>query len=297
MRPAVALAFTAGLLSPVSPCGFAMLPAYLSYFLATGKTSERGLVPRAANGLLMGAVVSAGFAAVYGSAGLVFSIGLRSIVAFVPWIAIGIGVALVVVGALFVFGRGVSFVLPEIVRPGKRSGLRGAFVFGLAYATASLSCTLPAFLTVVSTSITAGGAIALPVLFLAYILGVAAVIFAVSVSGALAKEGAARSFRRMLRYVHRVSGALLILAGIYIVLYWVVALTAADSANPLRVPVRALEGIQEAVVRWLTTNVGTLVAFAVLTAGLAFGSWLLLKKPKVVFDITATQEAEPTHAD
>ena len=33
MNAALALAFAAGMVATVNPCGFAMLPAYLSYFM------------------------------------------------------------------------------------------------------------------------------------------------------------------------------------------------------------------------------------------------------------------------
>ena len=57
----LAYAFTAGAVATVNPCGFAMLPAYLSYFLgieaAKGVEDDR----RASVGtaLLVGAAVSA----------------------------------------------------------------------------------------------------------------------------------------------------------------------------------------------------------------------------------------------
>ena len=34
----LALAFAAGLVATVNPCGFAMLPAYLSYFMGRGSS-------------------------------------------------------------------------------------------------------------------------------------------------------------------------------------------------------------------------------------------------------------------
>ena len=36
----LALAFTAGMVATVNPCGFAMLPAYLSYFLGIEGTDD-----------------------------------------------------------------------------------------------------------------------------------------------------------------------------------------------------------------------------------------------------------------
>ena len=42
MSSRLALAFGAGMLAVVNPCGFAMLPAYLSYFLGLDDPSADG---------------------------------------------------------------------------------------------------------------------------------------------------------------------------------------------------------------------------------------------------------------
>ena len=44
---AFAYAFTAGMVASVNPCGFAMLPAYLSYFLGIeGQADDRSTTAR-----------------------------------------------------------------------------------------------------------------------------------------------------------------------------------------------------------------------------------------------------------
>ena len=60
----LAYAFTAGLVAAVNPCGFPMLPAYLSFFIGTDDEDVAGgtRVPRA---LLSGLAVSVGFLAVF----------------------------------------------------------------------------------------------------------------------------------------------------------------------------------------------------------------------------------------
>jgi cytochrome c-type biogenesis protein len=86
----LAFAFTAGMVATVNPCGFAMLPAYLSYFigLEDGGEDARGSVARA---LVVGVAVSAGFLAVFGVAGLLITAGIRSFIDYLPWVAIVIG--------------------------------------------------------------------------------------------------------------------------------------------------------------------------------------------------------------
>ena len=73
----LALAFGAGLVATVNPCGFAMLPAYLSYFMGLNDDDDRGRGASLRSALLVGAVVSAGFLLVFGIAGILITAGVR----------------------------------------------------------------------------------------------------------------------------------------------------------------------------------------------------------------------------
>jgi hypothetical protein len=68
MNGLLTLAFTAGLLAPVNPCGFALLPAYLGYTAAD--QAEQPVSGRLARALGVGAALGVGFAATLGAAGL-----------------------------------------------------------------------------------------------------------------------------------------------------------------------------------------------------------------------------------
>src|SRR5581483_1767950 len=85
----LALAFTTGMVATVNPCGFAMLPAYLSFFL--GIEDERASIGRA---LVVGATVTAGFAVTFAVVGLVVSRVTNSVYDFAPWVSLVIGAAL-----------------------------------------------------------------------------------------------------------------------------------------------------------------------------------------------------------
>ena len=90
-----AFAFTAGLVATLNPCGFAMLPAYLSYFMGLDD-GEAGSGSPALRAVQVGAVVSAGFLLVFGLAGILITLGVRAVVDALPWIAmlVGLGVML-----------------------------------------------------------------------------------------------------------------------------------------------------------------------------------------------------------
>ena len=233
-------AFGAGMVSTVNPCGFAMLPAYIGLFLGrqdllstpsnAGESSSRDPsvaveVPvQAARSILVAAVVTGGFVLFFGGVGLIVSAGGRVIVALAPWVALAIGGALVTLGAYMLLGRHVSanFAVRLASRIGDptKVGIKGFFVFGLAFAAASLSCTLPIFLTVVGTSLAASGFAGAAFQFVSYALGMGLVVLALTISIGLFKGALVGGLRTALPYVERVSAVLLIIAGSYIVYYW-----------------------------------------------------------------------------
>jgi cytochrome c-type biogenesis protein len=91
----VVLAFTAGL-ATVNPCGFAMLPAFLSFHVgATDHADHPDAGGRLGHGLTVGLAVSGGFAGVFVVAALLAAAGLGVLVRLVPWAAVGIGLVLV----------------------------------------------------------------------------------------------------------------------------------------------------------------------------------------------------------
>lgn len=150
-----ALAFTAGLVATVNPCGFAMLPAYLGYFMGLADDVE-GPVDRAhaiRRGLVIGAVVSGGFLLVFGVVGVLVTLGLRSIIDLIPWAAIVIGGGVGLLGIAMLAGYEPVVSLPKLRRTGSGRDQSAVFLFGISYAVASLSCTLPIFLTVVAGAI------------------------------------------------------------------------------------------------------------------------------------------------
>ena len=89
-------------------------------------------------------------------------------------------------------------------------------LFGIGYGAASLGCTLPLFLALVGASL--GGAKLAA--FLAYAVGMAVVLMALSVLVALIREGATQLVRPVLPYMSRIAGLLLLASGGYLFYYW-----------------------------------------------------------------------------
>ncbi|MCC5946832.1 MAG: hypothetical protein JJT89_00115 [Nitriliruptoraceae bacterium] len=220
----LAFAFTAGLVATLNPCGFAMLPAYLSYFLGLDDDEGSGAAVRVLHALQVGAVVSAGFLAVFGLAGILITLGVRAVVDAMPWIAMVVGVGVIGLGFAMLAGRELRVSLPKATSAPEGRGLRGVFWFGVSYAVASLSCTLPVFLVVVAGTIPQSGFLAGVATFLVYGLGMSALLFVVTLALAFGKHAVIGRLRRGSGMVHRVAGAILVAAGAYIVFFWVTTL-------------------------------------------------------------------------
>jgi cytochrome c biogenesis protein CcdA len=221
-------AFGVGMVTAVSPCGIAMLPVYISLHLGTAEDSywSRHRLRRVGRALLMSAVVTAAFVAFFGIMGAVLSLGGQAISGVIPWVAVVVGALLIPLGIYVVAGGHVYSSLPArlAARIGRseKVGVRGFLVFGIAYAIAALSCTLPVFMVVVAGAIdTRGFAVGL-LQFISFALGMGFIIAIVTVASSLLRETVHLWLRRLAPAVARLSGLLLVFAGGYLIWYWLV---------------------------------------------------------------------------
>jgi len=192
----LALAFTAGLVATVNPCGFVMLPAYLSWFIGTADDEARPHVAsRLARALAVSAVVSATFLVVFTAVGLLFSAGALVVVEVIPWLALVVGAGVVVLGVAMFRGWKPAIALPQLSGGVRGRGAGGAVVFGVSYAIASLSCTLPVFLAVVAGTVTRTNLASGVATFVAYGTGMSLVLVAVAVAVAVARTALVKRLR------------------------------------------------------------------------------------------------------
>ncbi len=210
------IALAAGGLAVVNPCGFPLLPAFLSFYLAADEDGMPRARSRAAQGIIVGGLVTTGFLGLFVLVGVPVVFGVGAIARAVPWVGLATGAALVLVGVAGLLGRHVTISVPQRLRPRSDRGVTAMVGFGVAYGAASLGCTLPLFLTLVATSL--GGAKVGA--FVAYGVGMAMVLMALSIALALLREGVTRSMRGALRYTSMIGNVLLIAAGSYLTYYW-----------------------------------------------------------------------------
>lgn len=222
MDPSLVYAFGVGMVATFNPCGFAMLPAYLSYFLGLeGAEHPDDTDPTAAVGraLAVGATMTLGFVAVFGLLGVALEPLLEGAIDRLPWVTIVLGVGLAVLGAVMLTGRNVTLKLPTPSRAGDSRELPSVFLFGVSYALVSISCTFALFTAAVSTTLEDESVLLGIGAFVAYALGMGLVLMVLTLAIALARQSIVRRLRGVLPYVNRVSGGLLVAAGVYVVYY------------------------------------------------------------------------------
>src|SRR5712692_10725826 len=165
----IGFALSAGAIAFLNPCGFAMLPTYISYFvernsqlqqrqqdmIASGSSSSINStlrlfsVRRLSYGALVGLLVTAGFIAIFGLVGIGISAAGIGIVKYFSWIAVLRGVVIIGIGIEKIFGKTFHMNIPiprglvygSIVsnnhyssNGNKNSGYTNFFLFGIGYA-------------------------------------------------------------------------------------------------------------------------------------------------------------------
>ena len=219
-------AFAVGMVSAVNPCGFAMLPAYLGLYLGANDQSDAGRNPfqQILKGLEIGSSVTLGLVVLFGIAGTIIALGFHSVGSVLAWLGLGIGIILTVTGAWLVGGGKLytgfaANAASRIGDPGQVN-VKGYFLFGISYGIASLSCTLPIFLSVIGTSFAASTILTSLSQFLLYGMGMGVVIMVLTLGVAFFKSAMLGTIRKMLPYVGPIGSWLMVIAGAYIVFYW-----------------------------------------------------------------------------
>lgn len=216
----IGLAFAAGTVAAFNPCGFAMLPAYLT-LVVQGEQAESGGQFRAVRRALTAtAMMALGFLTVFGLFGLL-TVSLASTVQrYLPYVTLIVGVSLVALGFWLLSGR--ELILRSAVRGARwapTARLGSMFGYGVGYAIASLSCTVGPFLAVTASSLRTGSLVTGIGVYAAYAAGIALVVGVLAVGVALASATVVERMRRVLPYVNRISGAVMVIVGLYVTWY------------------------------------------------------------------------------
>lgn len=261
------------MLALASPCGFAMLPAFLAYNASGAGTDAHAGGFRVPKAVGVGLGVGLGFALTFMAGGLLVSAGLRSITEAVPWFGVMVGVGLLVVGVAMATGRRVGMTVPlGRLAGGTASGPAPSITFGVGYALTQLACGMGSLLAVTGTGMAASSFAGTAAVFVAFGIGSISLLLLLAVSTALTSDALVCGVRVLAPFVSRISGAVLALAGAYLVIYWSPALTGGDSAdNPMS---RIVHNASAQTRAWLGTHEGWVGVLTVLLVAIVAAAWM-----------------------
>jgi cytochrome c biogenesis protein CcdA len=287
----LALAVAAGSVAALNPCGFAMLPVYLSFLVIGDRRRSRGAAVVRALG--SAAAITMGFAVVFALFGLAVTPVADATQRYAPWFTVVLGLVLVGLGGWLLAGRDVPGLAGWRRRgPAVTGSMMSMVAFGAAYALASLGCAVGPFLAIVASSFRAGSVPAGLALFAAYAAGMGLVVLVVALLVALARTGLVDRLRRGAPAVSRAAGAIMLIAGGYVSYYGWYELRLRHGA-PVADPVVETAGTLQ---RWLAAGVdrlgpiGLTVVVIVLLAGVTSWSWWTRR-------ISAAPPTTAPHAD
>ena len=219
-------AFSAGVVSAVNPCGFAMLPAYLGLYMSTSiyekdSTHYGNMILK---GLFIGCCVGLGVLSLFLFVGLITGFALNFIRSIMEWVGLLLGVGLITIGIWLMNGgrlyTSLTARIGQSIGNPTQISLKGFFLFGVSYGVASLSCTLPIFLSVVGINLNGSSIYDSMMQFALYGAGMGSMIMFVTLSMAILKGVMIRYIKLALPYVERIGFFLVVLSGMYIVFYW-----------------------------------------------------------------------------
>ncbi|CAN5833285.1 cytochrome c biogenesis CcdA family protein [soil metagenome] len=265
------LSFVRGLVASINPCGFVLLPTYLMYFLGidSGTNGTAGNQHRASmrRALLVGAAVSAGFLSVFVVVGYVADRSTRWINEYSRYATAVVGVGLVGLGIAMLAGYRPPISTARLGVSSDRRTVRSMFVYGIAYAVASIGCTIGLFVATMFGTGRRDGTFSGVANGLAYGAGMTLVVMALTVTLAFAKSGLVRWLRSAMTQVQMLAAVFVLISGLYLLYYfWVVDLR--SDTDPLT---SSVDGFGS----WLTVRVNdhwelvAVVLAAVVGAALA----------------------------
>ena len=225
-----AYSFILGVLAAVNPCGFVLLPTYLIFFLGTREEPNLKTGERLRRALVVSSGISIGFLAIFFVIGVISRLFTQWIELNAKYASLAIGIVLVIGGVRMLTGWTPKFAVPQLGGVQTKT-FRATVVYGVAYAVASIGCTIGFLTTAVFGSIALHGFVSGVLSILLYGLGMAMLVTALTVSLAFAKTGLLTIVKNQLHLIQRLGAIFVTLTGIYLVFYWYAAISETRSAS------------------------------------------------------------------
>ena len=225
-----AYSFILGVLAAVNPCGFVLLPTYLIFFLGVREETDLTASERIRRALVVSSGISIGFLAIFFVIGVISRLFTQWIELNAKYASLAIGIILVIGGARMLTGWTPKFATPQLSGVQTKT-FRATVIYGVAYAVASIGCTIGFLTTAVFGSIALHGFVSGVFSILLYGLGMAMLVTALTVSLAFAKTGIVTIIKNHLHIIQRLGAIFVTLTGIYLVVYWYGAISEKKSTS------------------------------------------------------------------
>lgn len=267
--------FILGVMSAVNPCGFVLLPTYLVYYLGTElqRTETRAATLR--RGLTVGLAVSSGFVGLFLIVGVITQSFTTAVRDNSKYFAFVVGLGLVVMGAMMLAGWKPRIAQPNVSLQRERT-FRNMFLFGIAYAVASIGCTIGFVTSAVFGSVGRHGFVSGVISIALYGVGMASLVIALTVALAFARMGIVKTLKGGFRYFDKVSAVFVLLTGLYLTWYWYGAITERGSDGVIR----RVDSWQSSVVN-LLNDAGAFRLGLVFAVVIALALWLVRRPARV----------------
>jgi cytochrome c biogenesis protein CcdA len=217
--------------------------------------------------------VSAGFMSVFIIIGTISKWATKWFMQKAPYVSLVIGVLLIVLGVAMLFGYRLPFTTPKLDISQRDRSVRSMFVFGIAYAIASIGCTIGPFIGVVLGGVTTSGVATGIAAIGLYGLGMALLVSGLTVTLALANTAVLRVLRKGMQWFEYIAGVFVLLTGLYLTWYWYTDLR--DTTSGV---VNGAVSWQERVSNLIQRNQTLVVTIAIVAVVTAVGWSVALRR-------------------
>ena len=226
VAPLFLIAFIVGILSFFSPCSFPLLPGYMAYYIGREENSKSIKIVKKA--ILEGIQPAFGILIFYAIIGIPIIFAGDVIKSFIPLFEPIVGILIIFLGIEMIISLNLFNKLPSIGFISKISNFVkkenkfGLFFYGMVYGAASTGCVIPIFIAIVFLALSTGGFLSGIIIFLAYIIGMAGLMIVITIIIALSKHALIDKLRISTKYIEKIGGLVLIIAGLYLVYYYMI---------------------------------------------------------------------------
>jgi len=233
----ILVAFITGILAFFSPCAFPLLPGYMSYVLARREEGLPGKPVPLSRSIIGGIIAAAGALALFSLAGLLVALAGATVVVYIPYLTPLIAGIIVVMGLLMLFNKtGWTDKIMNLLAPltskvqtkiqgatertrGGRASYLGLLLYGAGYGVASMGCHAPVFVAIMIAGFVAGGFASALLVFIVFGVGMGLMMVTVTVLVGMAKGMVIKRMQSAMPLITRLSGLVLVVAGIYLIWY------------------------------------------------------------------------------